>query len=192
MHVTDKCQGIDFTQIATETQRESLPTPPRGIKIRIFLFTNKTLSDLWFECWDLFYNVEKGRWAFKLDPTHTKAESSQEEGGLDGWGGGGEMFPAEQRRGWRAVSWSQSVGEARFCPTRTASREFHNQLDSWNINLSCQNSAVEKIFLGEVLLEGWPPYFSTSMVELPAEHILEENIGSVALRNLKQCNKLNP
>lgn len=111
-----------------------------------------------------------------------------------GWmaGGGGEMFPAEQRRGWRAVSWSQSVGEARFCPTRTASREFHNQLDSWNINLSCQNSAVEKIFLGEVLLEGWPPYFSTSMVELPAEHILEENIGSVALRNLKQCNKLNP
>lgn len=44
----------------------------------------------------MFYNVEKGRRASKLDTTHTKAESSREEGGLDGWGQCGEMFPVEQ------------------------------------------------------------------------------------------------
>lgn len=62
---------------------------------------------------------------------YTHKGREQPGGRRAGWlGVGGEMFPAEQRRGWRAVSWSQSVGEARFCPTRTASREFHNQLDS--------------------------------------------------------------
>lgn len=79
----------------------------------------------------MFYNVEKGRRAFKLDnTTHIKTENGQEEGRLYGSGGGGEMFPFGERRGWRAVSWSQSVGESRFCLTRTDSREFHNKLDS--------------------------------------------------------------
>ena len=79
----------------------------------------------------MFYNVEKGRRVFKLDnTTHTKAENGQEEGRLYGWGGSAEMFAFGKRRGWKAVSWSQNVGESRFCLTRTDCREFHNKLDS--------------------------------------------------------------
>lgn len=80
--------------------------------------------------WDL--HGGEGRGSVQVRQcAHAKAEHGGEEVRL--WLGRGKDVPsrAGKRVGedaLREVGWSQSVGEAEFSLTRTASREFHNKL----------------------------------------------------------------